>query len=175
MGRFPRAKFLFHVFVFTRRVFQPAVSGGASAPPWPSSRGVPAVPAARLGAFAGASLLHGSQRHAGFAALRTPYALLHRQVIRKGVHTLCSLHVLRQHGNSSWHFSSCSHPTPTESTVRSSFRPPLQRHPVHDLGCSRVDRLAHFAVTCPLGLENPFALALKKSQFRLQPKKKTHT
>lgn len=78
--------------------------------------------------------------------------------------------------NSSQHFSRCSHlpPAPTESTMHSSFRSPLQHNPACDLGCSRVDRLAHLAVIRLLGLESSFALPLKKWQFSLQEKQERH-
>ena len=81
-------------FVFNRRVFQLAALGGVSAPPWPSSRGVLAVPAARLSTFAEALVLHCTQRHAGFAVLQSRCTLLHGQLIGKGLCTLCSLQVL---------------------------------------------------------------------------------
>lgn len=78
--------------------------------------------------------------------------------------------------NSSRHFSRCSHPppVPTESIMHSSFRSPLQHNPAGDLGCSRVDRLAHLAVIRLLGLESSFALPLKKRQFSLQEKQEGH-
>lgn len=81
-------------FTFNHRVFQLALSGGVSAPPWPSFRGVPAVPAAQLGTFAGASVLPCTQRRAGFAVRQSRCTLVHRQVTGKGLCTPCSLQVL---------------------------------------------------------------------------------
>lgn len=57
-------------FMFNHKVFQMVALGGASAPPWPSSRGVPAVPTAWLGAFAGGLVLPCIHSPPGFAVLQ---------------------------------------------------------------------------------------------------------
>lgn len=58
------------LFMFNHKVFQMVALGRASTSPWPSSRGVPAVPTAWLGAFAGALVLPRTNSPAGFAVLQ---------------------------------------------------------------------------------------------------------
>lgn len=90
--------------------------------------------------------------------------------------SLCTLFLSgpRQCRDSSQRFSRCLRPppTPTDSTAHSGFRSHLQYYPAHDLGCSRVDRLAHLIITHLL--ESFSALALKKSQFKIQQEQERH-
>lgn len=100
--------------------------------------------------------------------------LLHTQVIGKVLCTLCSLQVLSNAinppsisqgvastSNAHWKQASASGPLPSTS-------------PSVTLGAPMM-RLAHFTVTCLLGLESSFALGLKKLQLRLQQEQERHT
>lgn len=71
-------------------MFQLAISGGVAALPWPSSRGVPAVPTSRLDTSAMAPVLQCTQRRAGFAVLH----LAPQAGDWKGLCALCSFQVL---------------------------------------------------------------------------------